>query len=317
MATADLDFNLEIKGTPDEITALLKIIVEYSVIGKDGVYFSFTTANVGGQTFRISSPGSEEEKLLEAAANADSVKINASGPYGRYGELNDVDIFRDMAEAAPNAEFDGTISGFAGYADQSLHAWLKEGRLNISTYYLSDDVRGEAELDYASAYLPYEKFIELFQLDADEFDTEKYEELMGNEISCMENPGEFFEETSYEEFLDLLDADCSISEEEYDEIVEQFSEEDYEDFEIFLENNDYAMCEEYNYDPVKKEYIGSKNQFMKSNTAYSINDNIREYLDSIGHPSDDAAINALSVEDVYAILAGTYGKEDEDEDDEE
>lgn len=311
MATADLDFNLEIKGTPDEITAMLRIMIEYSG-GKDGVYFSFTTANVGGQSFRISSPGSEAEKLLEAAANADSVKINASGPFGRYGELNDVDIFRDMAEAAPAAEFFGTISGFAGHADQSIRVRLADGNLKINTFYLSDDVRGDAEFDYFSTYLPYEKFIDIFGLDADEFDTEKYEELMGNEISCMENPGEFFEETSYEEFLDLLDADCSISEEEYEEIAEQFSEEDYEDFEEFLDNNDYAMCEEYNYDPIKKEYLGRKNRPLKSNTAYSANEEIREYLQTKGLPSDDAAINALSVEDVYAILAGTYGTDDEE-----
>lgn len=311
MATADLDFNLEIKGTPEEINALLKIMIAYAN-GKDGVYFSFTTADVGGQSFRISSPGGEEEKLLEAAANADSAKIHASGPFGRYGELNDVDIFRDMAEAAPSSEFFGTISGFAGYADQSIRVRLADGKLKINTFYLSDDVRGDAEFDYFSAYLPYEKFIKLFQLDADDFDAEKYEELMGNEISCMENPAEFFEETDYEEFLDLLDADCPISEEEYEEIVEYFSELDYEDFEEFLEQNDYAMCEEFNYDPIKKEYIGRKNRPLKANTAYSANEEIREYLQSIGHPSDDEAINALSVEDVYAILAGTYGRDDEE-----
>lgn len=312
MATADLDFNLEIKGTPDEITAMLRIMSEYFSLGKNGVYFSFSTAIINGESFRFYSASEENEKIFEAAKSADSVKITANGPFGSYGELNDVDIFRDMAEAAPNAEFFGTISGFAGYADQSIRVRLADGNLKINTYYLSDDVRGEAEFNYFSTYLPYEKFIDIFGLDADEFDTEMYEEFMGNEVSCMESPAEFFEETEYEEFLELLDADCSISEDEYNEIVEQFSEEDYEDFETFLKINDFAICEEYNYDPVKKEYLGRKNRPLKSNTVYSANEEIREYLQSKGLPSDDDAIDALSVEDVYAILAGTYGK-DEDE----
>ena len=310
MATADLDFNLEIKGTPDEITALLKIMREYAG-GKDGVYFSSVSADINGQTFRFSLTAADDEEFLTAIrTNTKPIDIHALGPFGRYGMINDVDIFRDMAEAAPNAEFTGSVVGFAGYADQSLNTRLENGKLYISYFYLSDDVRGEAESDYFSTYLPYEKFIDIFGLDAEEFDTEAYEEFLNDCIGGCENIAEFFEDTDYEEFLDMLDADCSISEEKYEEIAEQFSDDDYDDFGEFLENNGYAECQEYVYDPVKKEYIGSNNRYMKSNTAYSANEEIREYLNSIDRPSDDDTIAALSVEDVYAILAGTYGKDE-------
>ena len=62
------------------------------------------------------------------------------------------------------------------YVDEDLEKSM-QGKSRI-TFYLSDDVRGDAEFDYFSTYLPYEKFIDIFGLDADEFDTEKYEELL-------------------------------------------------------------------------------------------------------------------------------------------
>lgn len=313
MATADLDFNLRIKGTPEEITALLGIMREYTD-GKDGVYFSMTSVDIDGTVFRFPLTAADDEEFLNAVRSCSKpVDIHSCGPFGKYGMLNDVDIFRDMAEAAPNAEFTGSIDGFAGYADQSLSARLENGKLRISTFYLSDDVRGEAAYDYATTCLPYDKFIELFRLDADEFTDEKYEELMGNEISCSDSPAEFFEETEYEEFLELLEADCPIDEDEYSEIVEQLAELDCIPFEEFLEENDYADCENFVYDPIEKKYLEASGSVMKSNTAYSANEEIRAYLDSIGRPSDDDTIAALSVEDVYAIMAGVYGK-DEDED---
>ncbi|MBQ9994458.1 MAG: hypothetical protein IJP17_07080 [Clostridia bacterium] len=309
MATADLDFSLKIKGTPDEIIALLKIMRQYSEGGE--VYFSFTTVTIDGQAFRFSSGEENDEEIFAAArAAVNPVNITASGPYGRYGMLGDVDIFRDMAESAPSAEFFGVISGFAGYADQSLTARLADGKLHISTSYLSDDVRGEAELEYASTCLPYEEFIELFRLDGDEFDADMYQDFMSDEVSCKESPAEFFEETDYEEFIELIGVDCSLSEEEYEEIAQQLAETEYPSFEEFLEDNDYALREKFVYDPIEKKYIEADGMEMKSNTAYSINDTIREYLQSIGRPCDDEAIDALSVEDVYAILAGTYGNDD-------
>ena len=52
MATADLDFDMEITGTPQQIVSILEIMFEYSD-GKDDVYFSFTTIDVGGNEFSL------------------------------------------------------------------------------------------------------------------------------------------------------------------------------------------------------------------------------------------------------------------------
>ena len=169
MATADLDFNLKISGTPEELASLAAIMLEYDV-GKNNVYFSCGKVIVGNKEF---STRSENDEIITAARSAESVIYTALGPFGKYGELDEIDIFREMAEAAPNASFTASVSGFAGYADQSLDAKLSDGLLKVSTYYMADDWRGDGERDYFKSILPYDKFIELFKLDGEEFDEDK------------------------------------------------------------------------------------------------------------------------------------------------
>ncbi len=306
MATADLEFNLKINGTPEEITSILNIMFEYCE-GKNGVYFSSCHVKTGDREFHTIT--SDKEEILSACSSGDTVVVSTMGPYGRYGELDEVDIFREMAEAAPNASFTASVSGFAGYADQSLNAALADGLLKVSTYYLSDDCRADGERDYFESILPYDKFIELFKLDSEEFDEEMYEDFLIDAIGDYDGVGEFFEETDFDEFVEMLDAECPLTEEEYDEIIEEFTGLSSESCSDYLEREGYAQQESYTYDPVEKKYSDGRGSKMKSGVAYSINDDIRAYLDSIGQSSDDEAINALSVEDVYAILAGTYGKE--------
>ncbi len=312
MATADLSFDMRIKGTPEEVASILKIMLEYDQ-GKNGAYFSCTRITVGEQNFSVILK--DNDKLMAAInGNSGTAEISALGPFGKYGELDEIDIFREMAQAAPNASFTASITGFAGYADQSLHADLSNGSLKVSTSYLSDDCRGEGELEYYSNNLPYDKFTELFKLDGEEFDEAAYEDFLSENFCCYDTIGEFFEETEYEDFIELFDAECPLTEDEYIEITEQFTDMDCETCGEYLENAGYEIRETYTYDPVEKKYIDGSGPKMKSGVAYSINDDISAYLDSVGLPSDEEAINALSVEDVYAILAGTYGKETAEED---
>ncbi len=315
MATADLDFNIKLNGTPDEIASLLNIMFEYFE-GKDGVYFSCATVNADDREFRLSC--SQKDEVLSAARSSETVTVNALGPYGKYGELDEIEIFRDMAQAAPKVSFTASIIGFAGYADQSLHADLSNGLLKVSTSYLSDDCRSEGEMEYYSSNLPYDKFIELFKLDSEEFDEEMYEDFMSDTFCSYDSIGEFLEETDYEDFIGQFDCECPLTEDEYSEITEQFMDMDCVTCGEYLEQEGFVVRETYTYDPVEKKYIDGSGPKMKSGVAYSINDDISAYLDSIGHPSDEEAINALSVEDVYAILAGAYGKEtaEKDEDSE-
>lgn len=313
MATADLDFNLKINGTPEEVASILEIMLEYTE-GKNGAYFSCVRITVGEQSFSINL-ADKDELMTAINSNSGKAEISALGPFGRYGELDEIDIFREMAQASPNASFTASITGFAGYADQSLHADLSNGLLKVSTSYLSDDCRGEGELEYYSNNLPYDKFTELFRLDGEEFDEAAYEDFLSENFCCYDTIGEFFEETEYEDFIELFDVECPLTEDEYSEIAEQFMDMDCETCGEYLENEGYEVCETYTYDPVEKKYIDGSGPKMKSGVAYSINDDISAYLDSVGLPSDEEAINALSVEDVYAILAGTYGKETAEEDD--
>ena len=47
--------------------------------------------------------------------------------------------------------------------------------------------------------------------------------------------------------------------------------------------------------------------------VYSLNDTIIEYLKENNLPYDDKTIEELSVDDVYDILGGTYGKNSDKE----
>lgn len=317
MATADLSFDMRINGTPEEVASILEVMFEYNE-GKNGAYFSCTSINIGDKRFSLSSGLCNKEELMAAvSSNSGTVEISALGPFGKYYEIDDVDILRDMAKAAPNAHFTASITGFAGYADQSLSAELSGGKMHVSTFYLSDDARGDAQSEYFSKYLPYEKFIEIFQLDNEQLDEESFEGFILDVMCDYDSIGEYFEEIDYDRFVEDLsnyEAECFLSEEEYEEAAQQFIDMDCVSFEEFLENEDYAQCDEYTFDPADESNSGNGSDKLKMmpGVAYSINDQIREYLDSIGHPSDDETINNLSVEDVYSIMAGTYGKDSSD-----
>ena len=118
MATADFTFGITLDGTLEEVLAMLTVFQEYEK-GKNGVYFSFCELKRGCKTVRM-------DKLDEDALRAfvedgeGAVEVSGLGPYGRYGELNDIDVFREMAEAAPNASLEVEITGFTSYTEQSL-----------------------------------------------------------------------------------------------------------------------------------------------------------------------------------------------------
>ena len=54
--------------------------------------------------------------------------------------------------------------------------------------------------------------------------------------------------------------------------------------------------------------IDLKKKRMRANEVVNANEMIIEYLKANNLPHDEAAIDRLSVDDVYAIMAGTYGK---------
>jgi len=85
----------------------------------------------------------------------------------------------------------------------------------------------------------------------------------------------------------------------------RFSHEDFDD-----DDEREEAYEEWIDDPDYGAIIDLKKPRIKSNEAFDANDMIIEYLKANNLPHDEAAIAKLSMEDVYAIMAGTFGKDE-------
>ncbi len=150
---------------------IVNIMKRYAV-GEKGVYFSFVDVERGEDTLSDIENESDEDIAALITENDGEVKMSAIGPFGHFGMLNDVDIFRDIAEAAPNAYFSAEIDGNTTYTTQHLECELKDRMLHIETFFLNNDEETDSYVRYFKSKLPYRKFIKLFGIDADDFDDE-------------------------------------------------------------------------------------------------------------------------------------------------
>lgn len=305
MGTAEFSMTITMKGNAEEMRAMLSEIKRYS--GRETpAYFCMKSIDIGGEKV---NPEQIDDAGLESVQN--ELVISADGPYGQYFELNDVDIFRDMAKAAPNANFEAHIEGCTSYTEQTLDCELKDGKLHISTFFLSNEEGPEAYIEYYLDKLPFEDFAEMFKVDTTDFDEDSYREFID---CCVVYSDEGLNDLDYEEFCSEMEDCVGVDEEEYEAALAKYSQLGIMSFEEFEENSEYGDRFEYEYDPAVGEYTGSAKSIPVEKPAFAddtidINEYIRGYLKDNGFPCDDAAIAALSVEDAYAILAGTYGKE--------
>ena len=136
--TADLNTELVVRGTNSEIAAVLRVIRAYAMKNGD-IYLDSADlkTNMHKEDLRFLSDEQFEEILAEVEG---SVKIRASGPYGRFGWIEDISLFEDLANAAPTVEFEGSIHGFASDVKQGANAELRNGILRIEyDYYFEEE----------------------------------------------------------------------------------------------------------------------------------------------------------------------------------
>ena len=277
------DTSISFSGNKEERQAFAGVLKLYSTREHSGAFFRF------------------DDKEIEAIENSDSesVGINASGPWGNYGELNDVGIFREIAEAAPNAEMYGHIEGSGTYDEQDLKTKLKDGKLYILTYFYSYEAESELYTDHFMEKLPYEKFIELFKIDGDEFDEDMYREFAESYAEELIN-----EDLSFDYFMDEID--CSeIEEDEYNEAIETLHTYGLMTHEDFRDSGEAGTTERLIYDPVKREYI--KGNPFPAGIAV-IDDVLEEQMDE----DDERDVGDLSVEEAYDLFTKAYEKEEDD-----
>jgi len=306
MGTADFNLSLTMRGTPEEMRSMLDVLMRYTN-EEASVYFQCPTIALGDDEAMLEYIDDEGLDLILSEAT-DGLQVSAGGPYGRYAELDEIDIFRYMAKTAPNAYFEGGIEGYTSYTEQSVECELKDGRLRIKTFFASTEDASEAYIEYFMERLPYEDFVKIFHISAEDFDEDSYRDFIDCCVAFTENG---LNDLDYEDFCSELEDCVGLTEEEYAEAIERCSQLGIMSCEEYSESSELGERHEYEYDPVSGECIGAGRvyPFAGQSDPVEINETIRKYLDENGFPCDDADIDALSLEDVYAIIAGTYGKE--------
>lgn len=301
--TADYELKLELFGNPEQLKGMLEIVGLYTNDGGKPAYFTFIEVNDN----KIDLTNVPEDIISDG-----SVVVKAFGPYGSYGYLNDVSLFRDLAEAFPNGKFKAEISGSATYETQNLKCELKDGLLNIETFFEANDEELYAWCEYVMEKLPYKKFKKMFKIHGEDFDEDYYKGLLE------ELGGVFYDDWSdleFDEFVEILedsDFETDLEEDEFAEILEsKFTELNIMSQGDFSLDYEGGSTNEYVYDPVAKAYVGSAKPMFGQD--FNANDIIRAGLKAKGLPSDDDAISNLSVDEAYEALAAGMGFDDEDD----
>lgn len=267
------ELDLTMQGNIEQLSKMLQICFEYDSNFKNrDTYFSWMKVNDSSVDDLLKEC---EVKNTAALIQTDKVwsmidsgklQIHASGPYGSFNLLRDVDIFKELAKAVPEAFFEGEISGEETYAVQNMRCVLKDKLLDINTYYLSnedeDEIKTREFLKYFQETLPYNKFVKIFKIDEDSFDSNAYDEFISNVIG-LDYSDQSMEDMSFDDFVNALedsDAETKLDEEEYKTVIEKEiqplniqSRDDY-CWDLDVDGDEEHMV----FDPVAKKYIGKE-----------------------------------------------------------
>lgn len=186
------------------------------------------------------------------------VSFSADGPYGKFDGLNDVDVFREMACAAPLACFEAEIEGGDSYSQSELRCCLKEGVLKteVSVNNTEDDDR--AYLEYVLGRMPYEQFIDLYGIEADSLAEDDYEDFINDLIiDCgEEETGPF--SLDYDAFMERLEdygGGTILDREAYEAARLQAETSGTRPEYDFRNRHDNSVTESYTFDAMTGQYI--------------------------------------------------------------
>lgn len=241
---ADYYLKLKIFGDEEQIKGMLEIVGKYD---ETGIQY-FRSVEVNEKSIDFSNIPAE-------VIASESVIITAKGPYGDYYELNDVSIFRDLAEAFPQGKFIGNIDGWGTYESQSLDCELKDGMLYINTCFESSEGAADAWKEDVMEKLPLEEFNKLYKIKGENYNEEDYKSLWG-EIGCLGGDWASFTLEEFKDCLKYYEQETELEEKEFEKIQnETISELGIESFDEFESCYDGSFEENLVYDPVKKSYV--------------------------------------------------------------
>lgn len=189
--SADLNTEITFRGSKEELCAFISVLKLFETEKKDQynaerncAYIEWVELNNGQKTVRLEKL--DADGIRAFVEGTDTLLVSALGPWGAFSELGDVGLFEKLAEAAPSASFEGTISGFVTGADVGLQAELMDGKVHFSELYFPDDERPdfdeEDEDEYEEAIEELEEeFTKIYTYDPV---TKEYEGLFEYAEDC-------------------------------------------------------------------------------------------------------------------------------------
>lgn len=241
--SADLNTYIKIRGTKEELLAMLKVIRLFATekreqynAKRDCGYLEDVT--VACEAAEEDLEEMTDEELAEFLERTDKeLTVYAQGPWGCFYHPAEIGLFEEMADAAPNAAFEGGIDGFITGADVNCAAELKDGILYLSNFMIPDEAWGEVYRKDVKKKMSFAKFCKLFCVDKEEMDHTEYEEFLMEAADCG-----FPDDLEYEEFLGLCPASGLEDEEAYEDALNKVAALGIVDPETFREEID---TEEY------------------------------------------------------------------------
>lgn len=138
------DFNTEIlmKGTKEELLAMAMVLIKYATEMHEQYIKEHNCAYLESVYINGRNSVSEitDDQLNEIIENSNgTINVEAMGPYGVFGLLEDVRLFEDLADSSPDAYFEGLIEGFSAGGDESCKGILKDKKLYLYEKYPEDE----------------------------------------------------------------------------------------------------------------------------------------------------------------------------------
>ena len=263
--SADLNMSISMRGTQEELTAMLQVLKLYATTKHDQYTAKRNCAFLTSVEITCPRPScylqwasDEEISELVAKTGCGELTATAGGPYGYYGEVREIGLFEAMADAAPGAWFQCSISGFVGSLDVFHSAELEYGLLMVRASNTDEDPINLYAKDFMKKFSNSE-FCELFEVDEEECDEDVYTEF----ISAAADQGifNFLDEDSlfYDSFSELFSEYFEDFEADED-MIETFRQrlcdlgiESYQEFSITADFSDPTKS--YTYDPSSGETI--------------------------------------------------------------
>lgn len=305
--TQNFEIKITINTNTENTMKFLDAIKPYVEGGRDTVY---NWVEINGS--RLKYEGLTLD-YVDKLCSSGEIEITGLGPSGRFTEVNESGIFRDMAEAAPEGSFVGEITGSSDYDDQELRCELVDGILSITTYYESLEDTLNGFIEYFTKVVEYEKFMDTFKLDKQAIPKKVYKYFLENGIFGYEYCAcSSINDLDYDDFMYYLseeyDTETGLDEDELESAKKAIASLAPASLGRYPGRDECGSRRELKYNPLKKEYIGKArplfNDIIEMEKA-NVNDILVKGLKKMGVEDAESKLGDLSVDDAYdALFAG-------------